>query len=905
MKNLKKVLSLVLALAMALSLMTVAFAKEASDYTDYNEITHKEAVEVLTALNVIDGMGNDTFQPNGTLTRAQMAKMITIISLGDVDPSAFLGTTTDLKDINGHWGEAYIKYCYSQGIISGRGNGIFDPNANVTAVEAAKMLLTAIGYNSDVQVYTGPNWKINTIRDAQTSGFFADLSVTADKVLTRDEAAQMIYNAVDAALIEKHSSIDRVDGTITDSYIPNEDKSLLSETFGVKENEGILDDVTYNPDKQEYGYVGLTVTTNGSGTPTTTPVTYNSTVDYSNLYQQHVKVLYKDNKDGTQTVYGIYATKGSVMATGVVGDIELVSGASDKVKIGGTEYRLTGTTSGTELVAFLDGATPLDTLNDIVTYQGTVNTVGASTRAYEIALIDNTNDGKGDVIVVYPFSVEKVSYVGTNSFTTQAAQTGGVATGNVKFEDVIAYNGLAKDDYVKVTAADNVAMDKPTYEKLNLVEAKAQAVKVSDGEIQFNDAWYKTDIVGISKAEAGADSKYVEVNGYLFYLDSNSALAGVDDLAVVTGHATNTAGIDNTYTTRLLKADGTTVTVEVDGAEPVNGGIYKVGENDDGYTVLTAVNVENITTTNSDFDIVFALSGKDANLTNTLASMSFTNASGNNKGYFTKTAANAGTYYVNDDAVVFVYNTDGTGSYSVTTGAKLKETGTAVTSVVFAAAVDNSATGYTNIVVAYVVTGSAITTDAKPYGYVVDDTVKYQDGTNKFYTQIKFWDGTTVQTLNTKTVTGDTGVMATAYGLSKGDLFTYELNDNGTIEKLTPYTAETMTVGATGSGKIETAAVTAYADNMLKVGSKYFTTAAGAVSGTDVAEDLKITDDTVIIYVNTADKEGAEGGSIQLASSDTISPNTANFANVHFIANAGGEVELLVVDVNNDILGIQ
>ena len=213
MKNLKKVLSLVLALAMALSLMTVAFAKEASDYTDYDEITNKEAVEVLTALEVIDGMG-DTFQPNGNVTRAQMAKMITIISLGNVDPTAFLGTVTDLKDINGHWAEAYIKYCYSQGIISGRGNGVFDPNANVTAAEASKMLLTAIGYNAKVQGYTGEQWAINVTRDAQISGFYEGVSVPANQALTRDQAAQMIYNAVDATLIQKTSSVDRTDGSI-------------------------------------------------------------------------------------------------------------------------------------------------------------------------------------------------------------------------------------------------------------------------------------------------------------------------------------------------------------------------------------------------------------------------------------------------------------------------------------------------------------------------------------------------------------------------------------------------------------------------------------------------------------------------------------------------------------------
>ena len=76
MKNLKKVLSLVLALAMALSLMTVAFAKDASDYTDYGTITNKEAVDVLTALNVIDGMGNNTFAPKDNAQRAQACVII-------------------------------------------------------------------------------------------------------------------------------------------------------------------------------------------------------------------------------------------------------------------------------------------------------------------------------------------------------------------------------------------------------------------------------------------------------------------------------------------------------------------------------------------------------------------------------------------------------------------------------------------------------------------------------------------------------------------------------------------------------------------------------------------------------------------------------------------------------------
>ena len=77
MKNLKKVLSLVLALAMALSLMTAAFAADASDYKDYSKVTYKEAVDVMTAAGIFNGGDGNNFNPDATLTREQAAKIIT------------------------------------------------------------------------------------------------------------------------------------------------------------------------------------------------------------------------------------------------------------------------------------------------------------------------------------------------------------------------------------------------------------------------------------------------------------------------------------------------------------------------------------------------------------------------------------------------------------------------------------------------------------------------------------------------------------------------------------------------------------------------------------------------------------------------------------------------------------
>ena len=312
----KKLLALVLALVMTMSLVTISNAA----FSDADKIDHKEAVEVMNALGVINGMPDGSFNPSGNVTRAEMAKMITIIMLGDIDAAAFKGTATDLTDINGHWAEGYIKYCYSQGVIAGRGDGTFAPNANVTAVEAAKMLLVAIGYNATVQGYVGSQWSINIIRDAQLSKLFADLSVTSTKVLTRDEAAQMIYNAVDADLIEKTPSLNINTGSITYSYKANDNgKDLLSETFKVKSAKGYLTDASYDSNKKTFTYEVKDALTGGTVASSSASLqdadVLKSSTDYSELFGRTVKVLWSVAKDGTKNVYGIYASDASVAAT--------------------------------------------------------------------------------------------------------------------------------------------------------------------------------------------------------------------------------------------------------------------------------------------------------------------------------------------------------------------------------------------------------------------------------------------------------------------------------------------------------------------------------------------------------------------------------------------------------------
>ena len=81
MKNLKKVLALVLVVATLMGFATVAGAQ----FTDDSSVTYKEAVEVMSAINVINGYTDGSFRPAANVTRAQMAKMIAYIVAGGED----------------------------------------------------------------------------------------------------------------------------------------------------------------------------------------------------------------------------------------------------------------------------------------------------------------------------------------------------------------------------------------------------------------------------------------------------------------------------------------------------------------------------------------------------------------------------------------------------------------------------------------------------------------------------------------------------------------------------------------------------------------------------------------------------------------------------------------------------
>jgi hypothetical protein len=243
-----------------------------------------------------------------------------------------------VRGTSGAWAEAYIESCNSQGIVSGVGGGRFSPNGNITGTQAARMLLVALGYRADLAGFTGDSWAINVNTAASAKGLYAGIeTIDANAALSRDNAAQMIWNALNAYEVEYVSQlVTDKDGKLTSTLVPQDkvvgktdDKiTLLEDKYEAKTETGILNSVKFDSSDKTY-------TTKISGITSA----FDATQDYSSLMGQEVKAMYTtDNKTKDTVLLGIYATAKNQVITAIKGDITGTIAAGQTVKIDGTEY---------------------------------------------------------------------------------------------------------------------------------------------------------------------------------------------------------------------------------------------------------------------------------------------------------------------------------------------------------------------------------------------------------------------------------------------------------------------------------------------------------------------------------------------------------------------------------------
>ena len=891
MRNLKRTLSLALASVMLVGMMSVgASAVNASDFTDADEIVNKDAVSTMTALGIINGKEDGSyFDPTGTVTRAEMAKMLCVAINGGVDPVLGVKDTPTFTDIKGHWAESYIEYCAANGIIAGRGNNKFDPTGTVSATEAAKMLLGVLGYNAEKSGLVGNDWAINTNVLANQNGLYKNLSnLNANTLLTRDNAAQMIYNALDANMVELNAAgnyttsqysytgtesvvtgTERVwvltikENNCTDSGIKAAVDALSGSVYNsrsdadetVKEVAGAeLSKVKYALEQKTQNVYGentvtkyadetmghkyLSLITDGDavltdvekdskGTYTlymngiTTKGQYTKVEgDYSNLIGQKVEVLYKDSEN----VYGVYAsTDSSLIVESTAGKVEAVK--NGEVKIDGTTYKVDSNVTTTALYT----GKLIDGLN-----------VGGN-KAAAVKAYDNDDNGKIDTVVYVPFTAAKVTYVGEKSFNTDVNT-------NVKFEDVNAYDDMAKNDYVIKSDAANTVDDTDTYVLAETVEGKIEATK-SDS-VRIDGTWYNY-VTTTPDTDLALDStvKAAVLNGYIVKSEVVTASHELQDYAVIV----KTDEDVNGYVAKLLFADGTTKVVTTDkdyGSAGENYGnalvTYEVKK---GEYVLTKAKTNSGDADKAGFDLI--VTGK------------YVNSSGKGK---------IGGESIADDAVIFVK--DSAGKFSTMAGsdfAKYSTTSVVDQNITAYANKDNS-TGYNSIVLAYVELNAKVNSITSNYGYVTSavSTTKNNDG--ETVSSFTFWDGATEH----KDIMTDEKV-----SLSKGDIFTYEENKDGS------YTV-------TEVDNLLRTAIIAYNE---KNGDIRFTDASLSDKGSNV--NAEITKDTVIIGINSDDKAGVEGA-VPTIAIETDKSGVYQ-ANAYYVMGAGDEVKLLVVDTYGNI----
>ena len=220
----KKFLSLVLALVMTMSLVTVSAG--AKDFTDSSKINYSEAVDVMSAAKVIDGYADGSFNPTATLTRGAAAKIICNMILGPTTASALVADAAPYKDVpTNHTFAGYIAYCQKTGIISGYADGTFKPANTLTGYAFMKMLLGALGYDAANEGYTSPNWSIAVAKQAINAGLNDGLKgeFNGVKAVNREEACLYAFNTLNATMVEYDTqTIVIANGTVSTNKVSKE-----------------------------------------------------------------------------------------------------------------------------------------------------------------------------------------------------------------------------------------------------------------------------------------------------------------------------------------------------------------------------------------------------------------------------------------------------------------------------------------------------------------------------------------------------------------------------------------------------------------------------------------------------------------------------------------------------------
>lgn len=230
----KKVLSLVLVIAMVLSSMSFAFGAKFDDIADTD---YEKAVSILAALGVVTGYEDGTYRPEKVVTRAEMAKLLVeVLGFGDL----VAGSKSNFTDTQGHWADSWIALAAGRGLVIGTGDGKFTPDRTVSYDEAITMVVRGLGYTDASNEIKNMTWPTNFKVKAAELGLTKNVKLAADGA-DRGGVAILLYNALEAELVTVN----------TDGDIVKSGKELLSRLADLDEDYVVSSELL-DPNNKNY-----------------------------------------------------------------------------------------------------------------------------------------------------------------------------------------------------------------------------------------------------------------------------------------------------------------------------------------------------------------------------------------------------------------------------------------------------------------------------------------------------------------------------------------------------------------------------------------------------------------------------------------------------------------------------
>jgi len=488
----KKFLSLVLALVMTMSLVTVSAG--AKDFSDDDSITYQEAVDVISEIGVVDGYTGGDFKPTDVLTRGAAAKIICNLILGPTTASALSASSAPFKDVPvSNTFAGYITYCAQEKIINGYPDGTFRPTGTLTGNAFMKMLLGALGYDSAVENYTGPNWSVAVIKQAAGIGLDdGNDEFVGSKAVTREEAALYAFNMLQATMVEydAKTSVDINGATVTiagdkakeientsrtDGYIDDDNKMQFAERYftDLRLTTDTTDD--FGRPANTWRFKGVEVGTFAK----TADATYTADVKLGQIYSD----LGMSDKDEAAPVFvdGVEASESAKVSKGndlKVSELKFTNSPVAKCNVG----------NGTLVEAYLDEDTNDVTIVAINTYVAEVNKVVAKTNS-------------------------KDAYI---TLSELAAENG--ATSGLRANDEFETTGFENDQIVLFTYANNEIQSVKAAEGTLTRKVSGKSINLGETKYDFS----KMYSVDGGESSLGIDSEYVvylDANGYAIYVE--------------------------------------------------------------------------------------------------------------------------------------------------------------------------------------------------------------------------------------------------------------------------------------------------------------------------------------------------------------------------------------------------